>query len=1379
MPRWVKHVLGILGFMSIAACTGSSGCAGCAGMQPLPSGFDSASRIENAASVRVTESGLNFIESNIGNLASTLMGSDPNTQGGVLTFPIERIDADIGLGTSFTVCKDGPDPANDTCIAEINLADAQIDLTTRNPNSIVGTGTIPLRLKILPIEGTIVWIPGLGVSGALSGGGNNDCNPDTMSWADVPLEAEIAIEVETDPTHSSRVGYSKLRINAVTIDSGALTDFLHFCGGGLDDAALNAFKSAIGGPLVDSFTGTIVETMQSMLCMSADPTKTPTCPNGSTDEDGTCMYQDGSCVSMMLGLDGNIDLSGMLASISPGTTGGLDFLFAVGGPGARDDDASAHWGDLNPVANGATLGMFGGVLPNPTSDCVIPVPLDLPTGIPQPNEMKGNALNGWDGEGPHVGFALSERFLNYSLGAAYNSGILCLGISTEQLDLLSTGLFGLLVPSIKSVTYQKQPAPLALVVRPQKPPTITLGDGTDIETDPLMRVKLDEAMIDFYVWSSDRFIRVFTAQFDLDVPINLTISEEGITPVLDKIYVNNPKVTNSELLKDDPEDIATALAGVVEGLAGDFLGNFTAIQVSDMLSSLGLTLDLRQEGVRRLNKGDDAFLGIFAGFGIASQTTSLRSETTAEVIGKSARLEGFRLSTANPANRPSVVIRANSSLNYGANVVEYTYKLDNGLWHPWRSSNELVVEDAFLMMQGVHTVAIKSRLVDQPKTEDVSPTLVDVRIDVDPPTVELSSGADGALKVDAWDIVSPRGALTARYRFDDGSESEWVSLEALETLPVDPEATNVIVEVRDEEGNVASTQQGLIRGRPDKSLSDGAASACGCSVPGSSDGHRGMTGAAFLFGLGLLGLALRLGNRRRNRGERRRNWPFFRSAIGSVAVLVLAGSWTGCNCGDSEAGEEPPKEDGGIGPCGSEGADPCVALEPGLIGSYTSAAVAPDGTLWVAGYNEADWEGNVSYGDLVVGKWNGSSVDWESVDGVPDEEVDDTVYDTESWRGGLDVAGPDVGEWTSLQVDDAGNPRVAYWDITNKALKFAAYDGTSWAISTVFQNSSGEAGRYAKMLMIGGVPVVAFQVIMAGDNGFATSKIVLGRASSATPSGSGDWSFEDVAADASTPCRDHLCTGSQKCFLESMQCAERTTECDPKCASGTGCLNGTCLDLLDGTKLDSYPDAIGDYISLARGPGGELGIVFYDRIHGNLVQARQDQGAWVTTLLDGQTADDPPVDTGDVGVGAALAIDDAGDWHIAYVDGFAETLKYMRLAQGGSDLVGIEVVDDGTGTDDGTFDDGRHIVGDDANITVSAAGDVRIAYQDATVGKLRWAVGAPSSGAAHTWSRKVIQQDGFGGFFPQQVILNSSTQIVNWWRKGGTKIEGDVRVLTP
>ena len=109
----------------------------------------------------------------------------------------------------------------------------------------------------------------------------------------------------------------------------------------------------------------------------------------------------------------------------------------------------------------------------------------------------------------------------------------------------------------------------------------------------------------------------------------------------------------------------------------------------------------------------------------------------------------------------------------------------------------------------------------------------------------------------------------------------------------------------------------------------------------------------------------------------------------------------------------------------------------------------------------------------------------------------------------------------------------------------------------------------------------------------------------------------------------------------------------------------------------------------------------------------------ISALMDGELDDRS----------ATLAIDASNDWHVAYVDGNAEALRYMKII-GGESPSAPEIVDDGLSLDGAPFEDGLHLVGDDANITVAPGGDVRISYQDATAGKLRFAVGAP--GAAYT-----------------------------------------------
>src|SRR5262249_3869657 len=160
----------------------------------------------------------------------------------------------------------------------------------------------------------------------------------------------------------------------------------------------------------------------------------------------------------------------------------------------------------------------------------------------------------------------------------------------------------------------------------------------------------------------------------------------------------------------------------------------------------------------------------------------------------------------------------------------------------------------------------------------------------------------------------------------------------------------------------------------------------------------------------------------------------------------------------------------------------------------------------------------------------------------------------------------------------------------------------------------------------------------------------------------------------------------------------------------------------------SYPEAVGDYISVDNGPVG-IGVVLYDRIRGNLLGISKVNNAWSTAILDGETgsrANNTAVDTGDVGVGASLHISPNGDWHISYVNGFTEALQYLFVSNG---QVGKpEIVDAGLTVAGARFSDGHHIVGDDSHVREDS-GTITIAYQDATSGKLRVAIGTGAPGS--------------------------------------------------
>jgi hypothetical protein len=160
-------------------------------------------------------------------------------------------------------------------------------------------------------------------------------------------------------------------------------------------------------------------------------------------------------------------------------------------------------------------------------------------------------------------------------------------------------------------------------------------------------------------------------------------------------------------------------------------------------------------------------------------------------------------------------------------------------------------------------------------------------------------------------------------------------------------------------------------------------------------------------------------------------------------------------------------------------------------------------------------------------------------------------------------------------------------------------------------------------------------------------------------------------------------------------------------------------------------------------------------------------------------------DTGDVGIGASLAIDSTGDWHISYVNGWTEAVEYLDVPGGNLSKPGTpEVVDDGTGINGTPYPDGQHIVGDDSSVSIDDSGTVRVVYQDATAGTLMEATGVASSGGAHKWTVKVLTQppNDFAGFFSH--YIPQAQQVANWYRatdhtQNPPVVSGDVALVSP
>jgi hypothetical protein len=1406
-------------------------------MTPLPGGFPQASVIPNAASVRVTRPGLDFISAHLPDIASKLIGGSTP---GMVTFNVPDVSTSfsftiviIPVSVSVEICK--PPVSSAQCVANIDIGGAALHVDSvvaaapaMGSGAIQISGTVPVKVEDIPVDTSIAPVDvGLGSNGSCNG------STPSVDFADVPITVTLPLVSET---LSPRDGYTKIDTDNAVINANIDPSMVSFCGSGLGSdimvLVLDALKGFVVSQITGPLTGAIKSQLQGLLCTKPDPTMSPTCPLGSQPDSANakCVFtsEPTTCVPTLLGLQGHMNLGTLVGKISPGTTGAVDLVLASGGdgnpaPGCQTnqtwDPTNGCQNDMAPPysghsPNGITLGMLGGMLPNPQTACAPIAPNAIPQNIPIPDELMRDGVQPWPAgdSGPDLGLALSQRFLTYAATSAYNSGLLCLGVSTDQFQALNTGFLSTVIPSLKDLTFEpgkaSRAASIAIATRPQKPPTIAIGHGTDIAKDPLLYITLPEFALDFYAWSYDRYIRAFTFTADLTIPVNLQTGKDpktnpngGILPVLGNVSAANGVITNSDLLWEDPQQLAAALSSLLGGIVGQFLGNgFSPIDLSSALASYGLNLSIPANAFRKLTKGTDDFVGLFADLASTTGMVVPLLDTQAKIVRLDVHPEAMALNTADPARFPRLDVALASPQDDGTGSVEYTWWIDDQPHATWTTSRDVAIREAYLFLQGKHVLYATARRVGHPESEDETPAAVPFLIDVLPPSVWLDLTTAGAIDVNAYDFVSDASALKAHIRLVDehgvvGAWSDWQPLASVSRIEPGA-ASSATVQVLDEAGNVGESTQ-LIRGRPDPTI-QAASSACGCSTPGSDAPHGGLLTTAAIAAA-LAALARR---RRKVAGQsspigRRLRWRAV--AIGSLGV-VAAGS-QGCSCGSSPAQSGPAKTG-----CGSDCNQPCgPANLLGLIGAYTSVAVASDGTTWVAGYNDADVTNAMLYGDLVVGKYDTGkqAVEWQTVDGLPPPRTDGSCPPNapDTWRHGETDPGPDVGLWTSIQLDATGSPMVSYYDATNAALKFASSPdgGTTWNIHTVLQAAQTDAGRYAKMLLVNGNPTIAFLVVEAGTGGWARSRVVLATANVAVPQAATDWSLQDAAVDENTPCRADFCSSGDVCVQSTMICQSPATGCMPAdCGASTAGIGSTpqacvtiqgkpsCQAIFDSTRIDSYPDTAGDYVTVANGPNG-VGVVVYDRTRGNLVGASSSTGMWSAQILDGQTGANSSamrVDTGDVGVGASLAIDPNGDWHISYVNGWTESLEYLTVP--GGDLtkpLAPEVVDTGTMLDGMPNPDGQHIVGDDSSISVDDSGTVRVVYQDATAGTLREATGTLGAGGKHSWTVKAIPQpDRFAGFFPHYVA--ELEQVANWFRATDHSqtppvVTGDVAFVSP
>jgi hypothetical protein len=86
------------------------------------------------------------------------------------------------------------------------------------------------------------------------------------------------------------------------------------------------------------------------------------------------------------------------------------------------------------------------------------------------------------------------------------------------------------------------------------------------------------------------------------------------------------------------------------------------------------------------------------------------------------------------------------------------------------------------------------------------------------------------------------------------------------------------------------------------------------------------------------------------------------------------------------------------------------------------------------------------------------------------------TYDGATWNSTVVDASADVGEYSSLALDNAGHPHISYYDDTHMRLKYTRYDGSAWQVEPVDQG--GDVGQYTALeIDAAGRPHMSYYVV--------------------------------------------------------------------------------------------------------------------------------------------------------------------------------------------------------------------------------------------------------------------------------------------------------------
>ncbi|MEO6774296.1 MAG: hypothetical protein ABI467_14970, partial [Kofleriaceae bacterium] len=412
-----------------------------------------------------------------------------------------------------------------------------------------------------------------------------------------------------------------------------------------------------------------------------------------------------------------------------GTTGALDLYEVAGG-----------YAITNEAGGGISLGLLGGMEPGGTPrDLCGPAATEpaFVTSAARSNYFSANTRPDTNAAFD-VAIGLHKSQLAQLAFGGYEGGLFCLTIGHNTVAQLTTDTIGLLSRSLGKLVESN--APMALGLRPQSPPVITLGKNTFMTdsnntttlVDPLLDIKFTGMEIDFFASVDDQYVRVFTVVADVHLPIGLQPDAGGkLTPVLGQISdaFTNVSVKNTDAVTETPDELASLFPTLLNLVLPQLSGGLSAISLPN-LGGLALSVDDITSVDDKDGDGIGDYLAIYANL-VPAAMAAQHVETTFDITSIAEPSDELARSPAKwRANRPSAVTLALGARSpSGApetRPLEFSLRVDEGSWTPWSKNARPTLSPPTFWLPGVHHIEARARLAGDVESADPSPAVLAV-----------------------------------------------------------------------------------------------------------------------------------------------------------------------------------------------------------------------------------------------------------------------------------------------------------------------------------------------------------------------------------------------------------------------------------------------------------------------------------------------------------------------------------------------------------------------------------------------------------------------------------------------------------------------------